>query len=50
LVFEAHYPYRLLEWRKADGDEMVLNQSHSLYYWRYTQPNDRSLGIVQGGK
>ena len=50
LVFEAQYPYNLLEWRKADGDEMILNQSHSLYYWLYTQPNDRSLGIVQDGK
>jgi hypothetical protein len=47
LVFEAQYPYRLLEWRKADGDEMMLNQSHYLYYWRYTKPIDRSLGIVQ---
>jgi hypothetical protein len=50
LVFEAEYPYRLLEWRKADGDKMMLNQSHFLYYWRYTEPNDLSLGIVQDRK
>jgi hypothetical protein len=49
FVFEPDYPYRLLEWRQADGDEIMLNQSHSLYYWLYTRPNDRSLGIVQDG-
>jgi hypothetical protein len=46
---ELDYPYRLLEWRKADGDEMMLNQNHFLYCWRYTKPNNRSLGVVQEG-
>jgi hypothetical protein len=50
FVFEADYPYRLLEWKKANGDAMILNQSHSLYYWRYTEPDDRSLGMVRDGK
>jgi hypothetical protein len=49
FVFEPDYPYRLLKWRQADGYEMMLNQSHSLYYWLYTKPDDRSLGIVQTG-
>ncbi len=46
FVFEPEYPHRLLEWNRADGDEMALNQSHYLYYWRRVQPNDRSLGVV----
>jgi len=49
LIFEPEYPHRLLEWRKADGDGMVLDQSHFLYYWNFTQPDDRSLGMVQDG-
>jgi hypothetical protein len=47
LVFGPEYPHRLLEWRKADGDGLVLNQSHFLYYWRHVQPEDGSLGGVR---
>jgi hypothetical protein len=50
FVFELEYPHRLLEWSKSNGDGMRVGQSHFLYYWRYTGPQDRPLGIVQEEK
>jgi hypothetical protein len=50
FVFEADYPHRLLEWTQADGGSMRLDQSHFLYYWLHTKPEDRSLGIVRDRK
>jgi len=50
LVFEPDFPHRLLEWKKAGGDKMLINQSHFLYYWEHVKPEDRSLGLLKEGK
>lgn len=50
FVFEPDYPHRLLHWKKAGGDSLLIDQSHFLYYWLHVEPGDRPLGVLQDWK
>lgn len=40
FTLEKTFPHRILEWKRADGGHLILENSLKIDYWNYNQPGD----------
>lgn len=40
FYFEPVFPYRLVKWKKANNDELLLQSSRFFPYWQFNKPGD----------